>query len=74
VANRKTYNFVGKTLLAPCERICKQRGGRLESKGIRRETRRYRCVQCKSNAGSIPISQEEQKFLRSQDKGIGNLM
>ncbi len=52
---------------------CKNCGGKLESKGIRRETRRYRCISCKANAGSFPLTQEEIQKLKSKDKGIGNL-
>lgn len=70
---RKVINVGGTNLLAPDERTCAKCGGRLESKGIRRETRRYRCLKCKSNAGSIPITEKEEESLRVKDKGIGDL-
>lgn len=52
---------------------CKKCGGKLESKGIRRETRRYRCTACKSNAGSFPLTEKEIAQLKLKDKGIGDL-
>lgn len=52
---------------------CKKCGGKLESKGVRRQSRRYRCTVCKSSAGSIPLTAEEIERLKKQDLGIGNL-
>lgn len=52
---------------------CSYCGGRLESKGVRYLRRRYRCVKCKKNAGSIALTELEIELLRSKDKKIGNL-
>lgn len=53
--------------------VCKKCGGKLESKGVRRQARRYRCTACRSSAGSIPLTEEEIKCLKKRDKGIGDL-
>lgn len=53
--------------------ICPSCSGKLESKGIRRERRRYRCASCKKSAGSVVLTDLEIESKRKLDKGIGNL-
>lgn len=52
---------------------CKNCGGKCESKGIRRDHRRYRCVTCEASAGSVLLTETEIEALKAKDKGIENL-
>lgn len=52
---------------------CKYCGGRVESKGVRNHSRRYRCTHCKRNQGSVLLTDAEIQALRKKDKQIGDL-
>lgn len=68
----KSKNMVLRRYPIP-KKVCNHCGGRVESKGVRRETRRYRCSKCNKNCQSELLTESEIEILRKKDKGIGDL-
>lgn len=56
----------------PTERFCERCGGKLQSCGIRRSARRYRCSNCNIEAKSVPLSPKEIELHTKKDSGLGN--